>query len=202
MHATHATRQALILPLIACLLTACKPDLTRLSQHKQVGDFSLVDQNGQPFERHQLTKKIWIANFFFAGCTTECSSVLHNIATLQSELKSHPDVLLVSFTTDPRSDTPDVLKAFSEPFQPETNRWFFLTGDRQQILRTIVGDFLMPITTDFRAQADLLSGLVHSDQLALVDKTGTIRAYFNGLDPEMPDQVLEAMKQLQEESSR
>jgi protein SCO1/2 len=197
------TRPAILpLLLLTLLLTACKPNLNQLSQHHHVGNFSLVNQYNQPFERQQLEDKIWIANFFFAGCTTECSSVLHNIATLQSQLQSHPNVLLVSFTTDPRSDTPDVLKAFSEPFHPETNRWFFLTGDRQQILRTIVGDFLMPITTDFRAQADLLSGLVHSDQLALVDKTGTVRAYFNGLDPEMPNQVLRALQELQQESPR
>jgi cytochrome oxidase Cu insertion factor (SCO1/SenC/PrrC family) len=59
----------------------------------------------------------------------------------------------------------------------------------------------MPVTKDHRAQADLLSGLVHSDQLALVDATGTVRAYFDGLSPKTPDQIMLAVQRLLQERS-
>lgn len=182
-------------------LAACTPAGSTLGHYRQVGDFELVERSGRPFQRDQLTNRIWIASFFFASCSTECSSVMLRLAEIQERILPLTNVVLVSFTTDPRSDTPETLQRYAARFQADPNRWLFLTGERKPLLRTIVQDFLMPITSDNQGQADLLSGLVHSDKLALVDRQGTVRAYFDGLKPDTPDRVLAAVHLLLQEPS-
>jgi len=187
-----------LLALLA--VVGCSDRSGDLQRYRQVGDFNLIERSGESFARTNLVGKIWIANFFFAGCSTECSLILTRMATIQERIQSLTNVVLVSFTTDPRSDTPEALTKFAAQFDADPERWFFLTGDRKQILRTVVHDFLLPVTKDYRAQADLLSGLVHSDQLVLVDATNTVRAYFDGLNPDTPDRVMLAIQQLHQET--
>lgn len=195
------TRMAWGLWLLLLACAGCSRGSGELKRYRQVREFSLMERSGKPIARSELDGKIWIANFFFAGCSTECSSVLANMASLQDRLRTLTNVYLVSFTTDPRSDTPEALTRFAAQFEADPERWLFVTGDRRQLLQTIVHDFLLPVTKDHRAQADLLSGLVHSDQMALVDAGGTVRAYFNGLEARTPDRVLVAVHQLLQEMS-
>jgi cytochrome oxidase Cu insertion factor (SCO1/SenC/PrrC family) len=189
----------------AALLVAavgCGPRPGELRTYREVGDFQLTERSGKVVSRADLAGRIWVANFFFAGCVSECSLVMDRLAQLQEKLGDRPDVVLVSFTTDPRSDTPEALRKFAAKLNADPERWLFLTGDRKVILRVVVHSFLMPITRNPRDQADLLSGLVHTDKLALVDRTGTIRAYFDGLKPEASDLILKAIDQLAAQSPR
>lgn len=186
--------------LLALLATACGPRPGDLQTYREVGEFQLTERSGDPVSHDDLAGRIWVASFFFAGCVSECSVVMERMAKLQQLLHERSDVLLVSFTTDPRSDTPEALRKFAARFDADPHRWLFLTGDRRAILRTVVHSFLMPVTRDPREQADLLSGIVHTDKMALVDRSGVVRAYFEGLKPESPEAVLAAIDRLDAEN--
>jgi len=196
----HGAYLGALSALLVVVSTACGPRPGDLRTYREVGNFELIERSGDPISRADLEGRIWVASFFFAGCVTECSAVMDRMAEIQEKARSQPDVLLVSFTTDPRSDTPEALRKFAAQFDADPHRWLFLTGDRRELLRTIVHSFLMPITRNPRDQADLLSGLVHTDKLALVDRAGVVRAYFDGLNPETPDAVLTAIDRLTAES--
>src|SRR6478735_9281712 len=43
--------------------------------YHKLGDFKLTDQNGNEVSFKNLNKKIFIANFFYTGCPTVCSTV-------------------------------------------------------------------------------------------------------------------------------
>jgi protein SCO1 len=193
----HCLRgHVLLATVLFVIATGCGPRPGDLRTYREVGDFHLLERSGEPVSRADLEGRIWVANFFFAGCATECAVVMDRMADLQEQVRSRPEVLLVSFTTDPRSDTPKALRKFAAQFDADPERWLFLTGDRKELVRTIVHSFLMPITRNPRDQADLLSGLIHTDKLALVDRMGVVRAYFDGLDPETPGAVLAAIDRL------
>ena len=48
---------------------------------------------------------------------------------------------LVTFTSDPDYDTPPILKKYADRFGADSNRWWFLTGNKQEIRRLAVNDF-------------------------------------------------------------
>jgi len=181
---------------LALGLVSCGPRSGTLTEFREVGDFTLIERSGRPFERSQLQGKIWVANFFFAGCSAECNALNQRMAEIQEHLRALTNTCLVSFTVDPTSDTPEALTRYAAGFGADPNRWFFLTGDRQVIYRTITESFLLPVAESPIERARLRSGFVHSDKLAIVDARGVVRAYFDGLDPGTPERVHAVIQQL------
>ena len=69
--------------------------------------FSLTDQTGQDFNTRGLEGRVWIADFIFTSCAGTCPGMSTQMESLQKRLP--PEVLLVSFSVDPKRDTPPVL---------------------------------------------------------------------------------------------
>src|SRR6185436_19334187 len=57
------------------------PVLTKLEP------FSLVDQHGQPVTLHDLTGKIFVADFIFTGCQSACPMLTSKMRSLQQHLE-------------------------------------------------------------------------------------------------------------------
>jgi protein SCO1/2 len=98
-----------------------------------VGDFTLTDQEGRAVSRSQLLGKVWVASFIFTRCATLCPQVCATLAQLQEQIRTEPDVRLVSFSVDPDEDTPAVLKKYAARFGADPERWLFLTGKRDKV---------------------------------------------------------------------
>lgn len=98
-----------------------------------VPDFSLVERGGRPVRLADLRGKVWIANFIYTHCTETCPLQSAEMARLQADLASEPDVRLVSITVDPERDTPDVLAEYANRFGADRDRWLFLTGEKGAI---------------------------------------------------------------------
>jgi cytochrome oxidase Cu insertion factor (SCO1/SenC/PrrC family) len=180
------------------VLASCGPRPGTLAEYREVGDFTLIERSARPFERSRLQGKIWVANFFFAGCSAECNALNQRMSEIQEHLRTLTNTCLVSFTVDPTSDTPEALTRYAAGFGADPDRWFFLTGDRQVIYRTITESFLLPVAESPIERARLRSGFVHSDKVAVVDTRGVVRAYFDGLDPRTPERVHAVVQQLQQ----
>jgi len=191
---------AMILLGAAILLTGCHPREAQLARYKTVGDFSLTDQNGEPFDPQDLDGKIWVADFFFAGCATECIALSYRMNKIQRLLQPYTNVVLVSFTVDPRSDTPKALRRYADRFEAQPDKWSFLTGNKEVIYRTITESFLLPVAESPEERLQLKGGFIHSNKIAVVDAQGTVRAYFDGLVLSTPDAVKRTVQQLLKES--
>lgn len=113
----------------ALFLAACgqKPPLPI---YGQVPAFVLTAQSGRPFARNALDGQVWVADFIYTTCTGPCPLMSMKMRRIQ---KANPDVRLVSFTVDPEHDTPPVLAAYAKRYQADPNRWYFLTGSRQEL---------------------------------------------------------------------
>jgi protein SCO1/2 len=112
--------------------------------------------------------KVWVANFFFTSCTGTCPKLLSKIQELRSQIADR-DVTFVSISNDPGTDTPRVLKQYSQKFGAD-DRWYFLTGEQQLQIRAIGSEF-------FGVNGGV--GETHSEQLTVVDKQGNIRGHFD-----------------------
>jgi protein SCO1/2 len=117
----------------------------RLPVYGSVPDFTLIDQNNQPFHKTDLVGHIWIANFMFANCPDECPLMTAELAALQADLADVMELRLVSITVDPEHDTPAVLSQYAVRFGADPERWFFLTGDKPTIYRLARDGFRLGI---------------------------------------------------------
>ena len=150
-----------------------------ISTYGTVPQFQLTNQDGQPFGSAQLAGKIWIAGFIFTTCPGPCPMITSRMADLQRPLEKS-DVQLVSFTVDPDTDTPEVLREYAQRVDAASGRWHFLTGEQNAIYDLMQQGFKLAVAD--RAAED--GGPVHSTRTVLVDRRGTIRGYYDILAPD------------------
>lgn len=88
----------------------------------------------------------------------------------------------VSFSVQPEQDQPEVLAQYAKKFKADPSRWHFLTGDPEVIHEIAHAGFKM---------GDPDSLINHSTKFALVDRSGFIRGYYEGTEPEAVDELME-----------
>jgi protein SCO1/2 len=160
--------------------------------------FTLTAQNGQPFGTTQLQGRVWVANFFFTACPSICPRLTEHMGRLQGMLAAEGDrVHLVSFSVDPRVDTPEVLRAYGQRYRVDFDRWHLLTGEAPDLQRVAQEGFLQ--ATEVRS--DDVPGrprgynILHSGNVVLVDARGRVRGYYRA-DEAGAAAVVEAARQL------
>ena len=148
-----------------------------ISSYGSVPDFELINQDGQNFGSRDLRGKVWIADFIYTTCPGPCPMISNRMAELQEPLKN-TDVHLVSFSVDPRKDTPQVLRGYAEKLGAEGGRWDFLTGPQSTIYNLSRNGFKLAASDGSEEK-----GLpVHSTRMILVDRQGTIRGYYDAVE--------------------
>ncbi len=167
-----------------------------LREYKQVGNFQLIERSGRVVSETDLKGKIVVVDFFFGGCSAQCLTLGQHMAELQQLTAGMNDVMLVSITVDPGSDTPQALARYANRINADSNRWLFLTGDRKIIYPLIQQSFLLAVAEENSQPASQDPGFIHSDKIALVDKRGVVRAYYDGMDSHTPQMILSGIKQL------
>jgi protein SCO1 len=148
----------------------------------EVSDFQLTTQAGKTLSRDDLKSKVWVADFIFTRCTGPCRQITGSMASLQEQLVGQKDVYLVSFSVDPEHDTPAVLAEYAKQFSADPERWFFLSGDRAKMYEMIEKGFKLGVAQNEGTARTPGNEVMHSTRLALVDKQGKIRGYFDGTD--------------------
>jgi protein SCO1/2 len=155
----------------------------RLKQYGPVPDFKLTERSGKDVGLAQLRGKIWIADFIYTTCTDTCPLQTAAMAKLQKEFAEKSNLQLVSITVDPERDTPQILSAYAAKHEADARRWFFLTGQREQIINLVRDGFHLSVT----ALADSAgpSGMIaHSPRFVLIDNNGQIRGYYDSREME------------------
>jgi protein SCO1 len=177
-----------------------------LPVYSQVSDFTLTNQFGNPVTLEQLRGHPWVADIIFTRCAGPCLKMSRQMMTLQQDLSPSSQARLISLTTDPDYDSPAVLKTYAERFRADPNRWFFLTGSKQQIA-SLARDSLKLTAIekkpeDRESPVDLF---IHSTIFVVVDKSGRLRGVFQstgeGVDPEqVKSEIRAALRRLERES--
>jgi protein SCO1/2 len=124
---------------------------------------------------------------------------------LQDALPANDQTKLVSLTTNPDYDTPEVLKAYGVKNGSDFNRWMFLTGTKKQINNLAVDSLKLSAVEKKPEERTTPEDLwVHSTIFVLVDKHGQLRGIYQtgGEDVSWPAEkkkLLAAVKQLERE---
>ena len=155
-----------------------------------IREFRLTTSDGETFYSKDMTGNVWIANFFFTSCPTVCQKQTDYLQGLQNRLGDHP-TKIVSITTDPVTDRPEVLAKYAADHAADASRWIFCTGESALIPR-VGAEF-------FSAAAK--SGEHHASDLFVVDRWGVVRGKFDWQDSALEVKMLELIDECWKEET-
>ena len=93
--------------------------------------FELTDEMGSTVTADDFSGQLQLVFFGFTSCPDICPITLANISTaLKSLGEQSQDVSVLFISIDPKRDTPERLRAYTEAFHPSI---VGLTGSYQQI---------------------------------------------------------------------
>lgn len=175
-----------------CLLISCnspQPELPFLGRPKivdgvetkhKIRNFDYLDQDSLAFNKAVIGDRIHIADFFFTSCPSICPKVMQQMLRLQERYINNDEVLLVSYTLDPKRDTPSRLKSFAGKIGADLNKWKFIHAPKDSVMTIANEDYYVPAFED----AEAPGGFDHSGKLLLIDKEGHLRGFAEGTEPE------------------
>jgi len=200
----------LLLPVIVCLLslTSCKqPKEAKLpifgernvkgtdTIYHTIPAFRFIDQDSNVVTNANFDNKIYVADFFFTSCRTICPIMKTQMLRVYDSIQHNPDVLLLSHTIDPKYDTVALLHDFAERLGVKSNKWHFVTGDRDSIYRVAQTGYFATAMED-KSEPD---GFIHSGAFLLIDKERRIRGKYDGTKDEDVNRLLRDIRRLRKE---
>lgn len=170
-----------------------------------VADFVLTNQIGQCVTLADLRGQPWVADVIFTRCGGPCPRMTKQMESLQAALPANSRAKLVTLTTDPEFDTPEVLQKYATRFNAKADRWNFLTGFKKEIAALAMDSLKLTAVEkkpEERTDADDL--FIHSTIFVIVDKQGRLRGSFEtggeGVEwTNVQPAILTAIRQLERE---
>ena len=188
----------------AIVLTLMRPMLRRDPKPPPVDGvlplFSLTSERGEKMGSTELAGQVYVANFLFTSCTTVCPLTVTSLQKLQKRYEErNVPVRIVSFSVDPNTDTPEVLRAYAEKSGADAKRWTFLTGAEPE-MRKVMDGFLLSLEPK-KTMGNGLMDIAHSQKLVIVDGRGALRGFYAS-DDEGLDEVFHRSQQVLYEAKR
>jgi protein SCO1/2 len=150
--------------------------------NRSAPDFALRDAEGRSVSLADFSGKVVALHFIYASCPDFCPLHADLIARIQEMVNQTPmreQVQFISITTDPKRDTPEVLRDYGPAHGLDPVNWVFLTSgpDRpEDTTRKLAERF----GHKFTATEDAYQ--VHSVVTHVIDQDGVWRANLHGLD--------------------
>lgn len=167
-------------------------------KYHKIGNFELLNQNGEKITEDFYKDKIYIADFFFTTCITICPIMTDHMLEIQEKIKNDPEVLLLSHTVIPQHDSVPVLKAYATEKGIDASKWNLVTGDKKQIYDLARKSYLATKSDGDGGPYDL----IHTENFVLVDKTSRIRGFYDGTRPEAIEDLMKDLEILKAEYRR
>jgi protein SCO1/2 len=147
----------------------------------QAADFTLTDQDGNPFRLSDQKGKIVLIFFGYTHCPDVCPITLAEFKQIKAMLGDKADqVRFVFVTVDPERDTPETINTFLQNFDPT---FIGLTSDRATLEPVWKAYGVYQQKQDAGSAAGYL--VDHSTRTYLIDSAGSWRInYPYGMEPE------------------
>jgi protein SCO1/2/putative membrane protein len=151
----------------------------------EIGEFTLVDQEGQTVTKQDLLGKPWVASFIFTRCAFSCPMLVRKVYDLSLAV-SEVDVRFVTITVDPEYDTVERMKKYADVYQAKPEKWMFVTGEKDEVYRLIRQGFKVAAWEDVGTERRPGYEFAHSERLVHVGADGKVLGtYDSGVDSEL-----------------
>jgi protein SCO1/2 len=135
-------------------------------------DLEAINQAGEEVRLSDLRGKVWAVTGFFAICPTCSRRNSTDLRTLAKRFADDPDFHLVSISIDPQTDGVKELKGYAEAFGADPAKWWFLTGDHEEIHNYLEDELLFPPVQERTNEAEIasLGRYMHDLGITVVDR--------------------------------
>jgi protein SCO1 len=157
-----------------------------------IGDFSFTNQNGETVSSSLVEGKIKIVDFFFVDCKTICPKMSTQMKRIQEKVKTVDQIVLLSHTVNPESDSVPVLKRYAEEYGAINGKWHLLTGDKKELYRIAREGYMVNALQGDGGPDDF----IHTELFVLVDHKNRIRGYYDGTSSTSVDTLIDEIKVL------
>jgi len=147
----------------------------------KVEPFAFINQDGKQFTSEDMKGKVTVVNFFFTTCTSVCPRMNNNLKPVYGDFKNNPDVLFLSFTSDPARDSAARLKHYADSMGVDTNKWIFLTGRKDSLYKAARYSFKIDDPANFVTNNEV--DFLHTQFVALVNRKGEVVKIYDGIKP-------------------
>ncbi len=150
-----------------------------------IPEFSFTNQDGKEVTNKTYDGCIYVSDFFFTTCPTICPKMKAELLRVYEAFKNESRVKILSHTIDPEYDTVEVLHEYASRLQVSSDRWNFVTGDKDSIYD--IAEYYLCSAEEAPNEP---GGFIHSGALVLVDTQKHIRGLYDGTRPEEVDQLI------------
>jgi protein SCO1/2 len=183
--------------LVIFISSRMKQSGSAFPNYGRIPDFTLTNQFGDPVTSASLAGMVWVADIIFTRCPGPCAQITKRMSELQIALPPKAPVRLISLTTDPEFDHPEVLKTYGDRFGAEPDRWWFLTGRKDEIARLAIdGLKLTALEKSPQERTNAVDLFIHSTVFVVVDKKGHVRGIVESLEPGAKEKAIEMVEAL------
>ena len=168
--------------------------IQHIKKYHTIGDFSLINQNGETITQNDYNNKIYVADFFFTTCQTICPIMTGHMLEIQEKLNDDPSIMLLSHSVTPEIDSVAQLKKYVIEKGVNDKKWNLVTGDKEHIYTLARKSYLAAKDSPYDEY-----DLIHTENFILVDTKKRIRGFYDGTDPKAIETLLEDIKILKEE---
>jgi protein SCO1/2 len=144
---------------------------TVLPEPRSIGEFSLLDQRGQPFGRAALENRWSLVFTGFTNCPDLCPTTLAFLASLRARIPGD-GVQIVFVSVDPERDSPEKIAPYLAHFDPRIKG---VTGATAEIERFTKALGLAQVRNPGVAGEYTVD---HSAALVLIDPKVRVAGYF------------------------
>ncbi len=158
-----------------------------------IADFEFTERSGRTITKASLLGKHWLVCFVFTRCAGPCQNITRQMYELQDALQDR-DVHLVTISVDPEYDTPERLTDYAEIFAADSEKWLYLTGDKDETYRLIRDSFKMPVKEMFGEARKPGWEVLHSANILHVDDKGVVQAKYDATKEAQVHQLVKDIK--------
>ncbi|MFN0203241.1 MAG: SCO family protein, partial [Bacteroidia bacterium] len=143
--------------------------------YRQMPDFQLIDQNGNPFTLQNMKGHVWLVNFVSLNPQVDTMRKNVLIGNIKQEYYENAEIIdfvkVLTISTFPSQDKPEQMAAFAQAQKINTDKWIFATGTDAEVLKIMNTLHLPQVDTSVKS----LAANFFSPNMYFVDIEGFVR---------------------------
>ncbi len=151
-----------------------------------IRDFSFTDQANKTITQKDIEGKYVVVDYFFTTCHSICPVMSKQMERVAAANKLKPDVIILSHTVDPETDSVEVMVEYAKKHNANTEQWHFLTGDKKRLYDIARTSYFLDAAEGDGGPDDF----IHTQNFVLIDKQKHIRGYYDGTSPQEVDKLI------------
>lgn len=151
---------------------------------KAIPKFEFTNQMGAKVNNETFKDDIYVVDFFFTSCPGICPVMTKNMLKVYEK---YEDVKFLSHSIDQKRDDVPKLKKYAEKIGiNNAEQWHFVMGTDEGI-KKMAKNYMILAYEDTTAAG----GFEHGGQFVLIDKQQHVRGYYDGLDDEAVEKLID-----------